>query len=207
MQHWKSIPIPALMQSLERDRRGYPVPVIVMRDTDGRPHFTINDELERQRVIQQRLCSICGKPLHKVVALVGGPGSALHPQGAFLDPPTHRECATYAVQVCPYLAAPNYARRIDDATLDPAKLPAHYTGTVDHTVLPDRPDVFVLLIARKLNYVPYQDNPDFIRIIRPVRPYVKTEFWRNGEKLEELEGRTLAANALTKLHGGPHQPR
>ena len=41
----------------------------------------------------------------------------MHENGAFADPPGHRACVTYALQVCPYLAAPSYAKRIDGETL------------------------------------------------------------------------------------------
>ena len=51
MKPQHSIPVPARMQQLPRDQRGYPVPVIVLRDNSGRPHFTMNDEAKRQRII------------------------------------------------------------------------------------------------------------------------------------------------------------
>jgi hypothetical protein len=37
------VAIPKRMRSLERDKRGYPIPFIVLRDKTGQPQFTIND--------------------------------------------------------------------------------------------------------------------------------------------------------------------
>ena len=36
--------------------------------------------------------------------LVGGPASAFHPRGAYVDTPTHYACLRYALQMCPHLA-------------------------------------------------------------------------------------------------------
>ena len=38
------IAVPERMKHLDRDHRGYPIPYIVFRDSDNKPHFTINDD-------------------------------------------------------------------------------------------------------------------------------------------------------------------
>lgn len=43
MKHFDPATIPAQMQHLDRDKRGLPIPFIVLRDNDNKPHFTIND--------------------------------------------------------------------------------------------------------------------------------------------------------------------
>lgn len=78
---WRSIPIPKRMRALQRDRRGLPVPFIVLRDTDGRPHFTINDSQRQLKCIREKRCPICGNRLDKVMWFVGGPLSAFHDAG------------------------------------------------------------------------------------------------------------------------------
>ena len=39
--------------------------------------------------------------------------SALHPNGAYIDPPLHHECMRFALQTCPYLISTKYTKRID----------------------------------------------------------------------------------------------
>jgi hypothetical protein len=102
------IPIPERMKHLGIDRRGYPIPWSVYRDPDGRPHFTIFNNVLRARGIRDDLCGICGTKLFRGRWFVGGPVSAFDPRGTYIDPPMHHECSSYALTVCPYLAAPNY---------------------------------------------------------------------------------------------------
>jgi hypothetical protein len=171
------IAIPERMRELPLDSRGYPIPVIVYRDTDGKPHFTINDSRAVDRVIRYDLCAICGTKLWRGRWFVGGPGSAFHEHGAYLDPPLHAECCEYALQVCPYLAAPKYAKRIDAKTLNPAKLNAALL--VDHTQDPNRPETFVAVLARGQKMT---DNGYF----RPVRPYIAVHYWRAGKRVRGI---------------------
>ena len=98
------VPIPERMQHLDRDGRGYVIPWTVFRDSKGKAHFTINDENRRQTVIGRDCCPICAAKLLRGRWFVGGPGSAFHERGAYIDPPMHRECVVYALKVCPYLA-------------------------------------------------------------------------------------------------------
>lgn len=185
---FKDVPIPGRMQHLKRDRRGYPVPVGVLIDTDGRPHFTINDENIRQVMIAEDRCHICGQFLTKGRCLVGGPASAFHPEGAYIDPCMHKECARYALMVCPYLAAPSYAKRIDDKTLDPAKLPGWATILNDPTMIDVRPDPFVLV------YFYAQDQTLIVDEVTRIVKYIKpreiraVEFWSKGVQLSMREG-------------------
>lgn len=187
--------IPPQMQHLPKDRRGYPIPVGVLIDDDGRPHFTVNDELKRQQTIRRNLCAICGKKLLKVRWLVGGPGSAFHYRGSYIDPPMHEACAKYALTVCPYLAAPSYSKRIDDRTVDPAKIP----GTVifnDPTMMDHRPAVFVLAMTVGQGLIM---EGDFVRYIVPRRPLRKVEYWQGGQRIPDEQGALLAQQFLETL--------
>jgi hypothetical protein len=115
--NWRDVRLPERMAKLERDRRGLPIPFIVMRDKSGQPHFTINDHAKSARCLREDLCPICGQKLFRGRWFAGGPLSAFHANGCYLDPPTHKECVEYALQVCPFLAAPKYTGRLDDAAL------------------------------------------------------------------------------------------
>src|SRR5262252_7462676 len=138
-----SVPIPQRMRRLKRDRRGYPIPAGVYVDDTGRPHFTINDEATRLDQIVRHCCPICGTRIKNKAeqVFVGGPQSAFHPQGAYIDLPMHPDCAAYALQVCPYLAAPHYNGRLDDRTLTAESGKVHIM--LDNTVYANRPPTFV----------------------------------------------------------------
>src|SRR5262245_45233713 len=133
-------PIPEQMRALPRDPRGYPIPVTIGRDQNGKPHFVVNDEAERQRVIAHALCSICGERMSRVRWFVGGPQSAFHEHGAYIDPPMHKDCAHFALQCCPYLAMPSYR-----GFADTQKVADRFNNgpLMVNTMMPGRPPVFV----------------------------------------------------------------
>lgn len=177
-----SIPIPERMAKLPRDARGYPIPVTVYRDSEGRPYFTVNDEIRRQQIIRNDLCPICGSKLLRGRWFVGGPASAFHERGAYIDPPMHAECARYALQVCPYLAARHYDRRIDDRTLRGPHAPV---VQFDPTVDPTRPTVFVAVMAVGQRLILFPDSK-LVQYLAPRRPYRMIEYWRSGEQVDRL---------------------
>jgi hypothetical protein len=179
-------PIPQRMRHLPRDRRGYPIPKSVLIDDEGRPHFTINDEAVRLKHMAEDRCPICGARLIGGRWFVGGPRSAFHPQGAYIDLPMHDECAHYALAVCPWLAAPNYTTRLDDKTLQRTKLPP--VVMLDRTVNPERPVIFVAVLCRT--------HSMFGGYPRPDRPYMRVEYWRAGTQLDEETGKAIVATVL-----------
>lgn len=205
------IPIPDRMAHLPKDRRGYPIPTMVMRDSDGRPHFQINEESVRQKIIREDLCSICGTKLLRGRWFAGGPLSGFSHRGLYIDPPMHEECVRYAMRVCPYLAAPNYGREIGTKTLkgdeDKARI------LIDPTQVPERPDYFVLVMSvgedRFAATGPFADPylpPDTIRYVRHKEGTVRVvEFWRHGEEISSApEISQLALQSLetmNKLYG------
>ena len=99
------------MAGLPRDERGYPVPWFVAM-VNGKPDFRIADASRlRQAVIGSR-CWICGGTLGRFRSFVIGPLGALN--RVHSEPPSHHECALYAVRVCPFLAHPKAHRRETD---------------------------------------------------------------------------------------------
>ena len=178
------------MNALAKDRRGYPIPFIVFRDTDGCPHFTINNSSLQRRCLKEKRCPICGSKLGRELWSAGGPLSAFHEHGCYMDTAMHYECLEYAMQVCPYLAMPQYLKRLDAATLDPAKCPG-LPIFLDETQDPERPAVFVAVMSRSQIVTEHG-------YVRPVRPYVAMEYWRDGLKLSNEEGARLANEALQK---------
>jgi hypothetical protein len=176
--------IPPRMRSLERDRRGLPVPFIVFHDDAGIPHFTINDTVKRSFVVMNDLCGICGQALTRGRWFCGGPMSALLPQGAYIDPPMHYECMAYALQVCPYLALPNYSKEIGARTVKPEN---NVRAVVfeDPTVFNDKIPVFVAIMVTG-------QKMDSDGHLFPKRPPMRTEYWQHGKHLGDAQGEALA---------------
>jgi len=170
----RNAPVPQRMRYLPRDRRGLPIPFIVFRDTDGDPHFTISDAERRALVLKHDRCGICNHRLSRGRWFVGGPRSAFHERGAFLDPPMHHDCAEFALQVCPYLAAPSYSKLIDGKTLaaDKAGAAIVLDANVDNT----RPDFFVAVMTLGQRIWPGG-------YIVPKRPFRRIEVWKDGERI------------------------
>lgn len=175
----KTVPIPTSLAQLERDPRGYPIPYMVYRDGQGRPHFQINDVIKVRQVMLADWCGLCGHPITGTHWFVGGPQSAWHPQGMYSDQAMHHECMRYAVQVCPFLAAPNYSKRIDHKTLKKGDEEGTYLLLHDQNVIPDRPAVFVCVEALGQELI--SSGP--VLYARPRRPVLNEEFWRKGVPL------------------------
>lgn len=168
--------IPKRLRTNERDRRGYPIPWIVMRDRTGRPHFTINDARRVHDCATKRLCGLCGKRLDAGAWFVGGMRCFTEELGAFVDPPMHEECSTFALRVCPFLAAPSYGRRIDDRTLDPSATPAA-TVVVRNDAMPaERPDVFGQ--GHVASFIVVPAGLDFV--FRPGGAWLEVRRWQRG---------------------------
>lgn len=177
------IEIPKRMRKLPRDKRGYPIPVTVLIDRAGKPHFTVHDHTERRRVLKADQCSICGKKLQAERWFVGGAKSAFSIVGAYYDPPMHHECAQYALKVCPYLAAPTYSRRLDEKTIKAAAEPG-LVITAEKAVIDARPVVFVAVATTGQTLT--NDN-----LIIPKTPFTKIEYWMHGTQLAQAEGEAL----------------
>lgn len=181
------VPIPEQMRKLPRDHRGYPVPWTVMVDDAGKPNFVVNQEHLRQIVLTRDLCGICGSKLGGARWFVGGPQSAFHAHGAYMDPPMHGECAHYALQVCPYLALPSYHR-----FADPQKIADRMCEPLwSNTMMPGRPPLFVAV--RSNGTIINCGLSGLIEAVRPVRPYRRVEYWRHGKRLDKAEGERLAS--------------
>jgi hypothetical protein len=189
----KEIPIPLDLQANDRDRRGLPIPFVVYRDLKGVPHFTINDVSVVDEVLSKKLCGLCGKPLKPdQIWLIGGPGSSFLDDGMYIDPFTHEECGRYAVQVCPFIAAPSYSKRLEGKTLKQEDV--HDTAWVhDNKISPPRPLFFALARTSGFTLVDPQDGSGQ-KYILPDRPWKEIEFWESGKRISEEEAKRIARN-------------
>ena len=145
-------------------------------------------------VLAKKLCGMCGKPLKLgQMWFVAGPTTAFHEDGLSIEPHGHEECARYAVQVCAFLAMPNYARRIEDKTLKHGALHDGAQVNKSHTP-PPRPPFFALLRTSGVKLIDAHDGTG-VHYIQPRRPWKYVEFWKHGKPITPEEAATLAEAA------------
>jgi hypothetical protein len=117
-----AIELPARMRKLPKDpTRPYVVPWFVAW-VDGKPDFRIIRADGIGDALRLNLCWLCGEQLGAYRAFTIGPMCAVNRTSA--EPPSHRDCAVYAAQVCPFLTTPTMQRRergLDElGTVNPA---------------------------------------------------------------------------------------
>ena len=108
MKTWidlSTVEMPENIAGMQKDERGYPIPHTV-HWIDGKPDFRVIDPDKWIEAARECLCGICGKKIESKIAFVGGPRSIEN--RLFVDLGMHKECAEYALQVCPFMAAPKF---------------------------------------------------------------------------------------------------
>lgn len=130
-------PLPARIAQLPVDDRGYPVPWFVTW-INGKPDFRV---VEARKVFlghTEHRCWICGQQLGRTFAFVAGPMCAVNRNSA--EPPSHTECALFAVKACPFILLPKAQRR-------EANLPVETTDPAGH-MIKRNPGVAMVWITR-----------------------------------------------------------
>jgi hypothetical protein len=113
-------PIPPRMQHLPIDERGFPTPWFVawlneartkeLPPGRGRPDFRVIGGDRIARAVRHQVCWICGQRLlSQPVACVLGPMCSINRISS--EPPSHVQCARFAVRACPFLTRPQMKRR------------------------------------------------------------------------------------------------
>lgn len=175
------MPVPARLASRPRDARGFPVPAFALVRPDGTPDFRVTDVKAWERAARMRTCSLCAEPLGRHLAFVGGPLS--HQNRLFLDLPMHRDCAEYALQVCPFLAAPRFAY----AEADKVHVEGVHVQTSEVVSL-QRPEVFWLGITTNYKLTRLPDGT----IAAKAEPWTESVPWKDGQRLQEGSSATDA---------------
>src|SRR5271170_5093605 len=103
--------LPERMHHLPIDERGYPIPEFVS-NIDGMRDFRVVSLEHLANCIRDNVCWICAQSLDVSKVFVIGPLAAL--QGVSNEPPSHIECAEFAVRACPFLLLPNAQHRPTD---------------------------------------------------------------------------------------------
>ncbi|MGA0601436.1 hypothetical protein ACO2Q3_12100 [Caulobacter sp. KR2-114] len=107
--------MPARVARLPVDHRGFPVPWFVAW-RDGAPQFPVIDAGKLALAWTAERCWVCGEALGAWRGWIVGPLSAL--EGATPEPPSHCDCAGFAVTACPHLASAD-ARFAENADAAP----------------------------------------------------------------------------------------
>jgi hypothetical protein len=183
------IDIPECLSGLDRDRRGYPVPVTAAVDGNGNPHFTVTDQSARHVMIEEDRCHLSGWKLMRGRWFVGGPMPAFHQFGAFIDGPMLDEASLFAVRTCPYIAAPRYSRRIEDTVFSMAAPDGSQLMRTHDEMVSDRPELFVRVMTTGQKLVT-SNTGDTLFVTR--KPYVRVEFWQHGQQLDFAKGVELS---------------
>lgn len=170
--------VPRRMQKLHIEERGYPTPWFVQW-IEGKPDFRVMDAAKRVRAVNEKLCWLCGEPLGVNLAFLIGPMCAINLVSA--EPPSHRDCAEFAVKACPFLAMPKMVRR-------ESGLPENYSDQVGGVMIKRNPGVILLWITKGYRVV--KDDEGFVlRLGAPteVAWYREGRFATRAEVLESIE--------------------
>jgi hypothetical protein len=109
------IEIPSRLRGFPLSREGYPIPWFVPF-VDGQPEFRAMDGEKFKLAIKARRCWLCGGVMGKFLTFPIGPMCAITRTTA--EPPSHLDCAEYAVRVCPFLTQPRMRRNEVDLPPD-----------------------------------------------------------------------------------------
>lgn len=118
--------------------RGYPLPWFCPADD-----FRVADGRKMIEAINHKKCWICGGPLGRFLAWCIGPMCSIN--RTISEPPSHRECAEWAIVACPFLNQRQVRRREND-------LPEERGGPAGIAIT-RQPGVSCLWIARSYRVI------------------------------------------------------
>jgi hypothetical protein len=96
------------MKHLPISDNGWCVPWFVSKLDDGSYDFRAADLDKFRRAVKQKLCWLCGQTVGRHLAFVVGGMCIVNRVTS--EPPSHLECAEYAVRACPFLSQPRMRR-------------------------------------------------------------------------------------------------
>jgi hypothetical protein len=189
----KNYPVPEVLASRPRDRRGYPIPHGVWQNPQtGEWDFRVIVESKRLHALEHQLCAVSGAPMEPgEYWFVGGP--SCFRDRLFIDGPMRREVAEYSLKVCPHLAIPSAQYRS--------------AGTEGHhrPAEPSEIKMPVYLLAMAASYsVEMIDGTRYIR----AGEWKRGSWWRGGQQLAMPEVDRLlreAAASMEELRSDPEQ--
>lgn len=166
-------PLPDRIKRLPVDTRGFPVPWFVeWFHADGStyenpeaphregdyPDFRVVDSRKLLIAYKQKRCWVCGDILGRYYAFVIGPMCAVNRTTSEL--PSHRDCARFSAQACPFLTKPAVERRRND-------LPEGYRNAAGNH-LTRNPGVALVWITNSYKAFPDDNYRPLFRIGEPL---------------------------------------
>ena len=180
-------PVPERVRSLPLDRHGRPVPWFVAF-IDGQPDFRIVAQGKVAEAVHSGRCFICGQGLGRWLTFPVGPMSVINRTAP--EPPTHKDCALYAVQVCPFLTRPGMRRR-QAGLPEGVSLESHAPGAA----APHNPGVTALWTTREQE--PFSDGKGSL-LFRMGDPQ-EVSWFAQGRAATRLEVEDALADELAEL--------
>jgi hypothetical protein len=190
--------------------RDLPVPFIAETGPDGTGHFTILDDARARQCLKYRLCAMCGRPMGRLVSLIGDVVS-LHPDGFFIEPPVHERCGELAFAgLCPFLSRERVPRRPpEDGVAVVGMLPGELAGIGREVA--KRPLIMAVTPRYRVLWVPsHAGSPVMAYQAGPVERVRRFGYGPDG-RLAEATRAAAPPCAVPAPAGGPRgvrvQPR
>jgi hypothetical protein len=180
--------MPARIKRLPVDHRGFPVPRFVAW-INGQPDHRVVDARRLEPAITKRECWICGEPLGRYFVSIIGCMCAVN--RVISEPPSHRECAEFAVKACPFLARPHAHRR-------EAGLPEQHTDAPGFG-LKRNPGVTCLWIS-KTYPKPFRAYAGESGILFQLADPIETVWYRESRLASRGEVQDAIEHGLPALH-------
>lgn len=187
-----TIAIPPRLARLPRDHRGFVVPFFVawldeqgrgVEPPNGTPDFRVVEPRRMSECVNKNRCWLCGDPMGVHLSFVLGPMCTIN--RIISEPPSHRQCAEYAMKACPFLSRPRMRRNTVD-------MPAKYREAAGlHSDA--NPGVMALWVTR--SYKPVNAYTGHPGVLFKVGPWDEVQWWREGRHATRDE-------ALDAIHRG-----
>jgi hypothetical protein len=172
--------IPDRLAHLPVDDHGRPIPWFTAT-VDGVPDLRIARAGAVVDAIRLSSCWICGRRRAATATFVTGPLATIN--RVHSEPPSHPECARYAVVACPFLSRPQMRRRDVDAPTAPAA----------GWMVAGNPGVAVLWRSRRFRARPAPDGGILFNLGDPV----EVTWWRQGRPASREEAVAALAAAYS----------
>jgi hypothetical protein len=187
----RDIDMPRNIRHLGLTEQGWPR-LFFADKVNGQLDLRVMDPRKLTLCIKQRRCWLCGQPLGRYLAFVAGPMCVITRTSA--EPPSHWDCAYYAVHACPFLTRPRMHRR-------EAGMPEDVS--VSGIVIKRNPGVSAILVTRDYSVWRPDGRGVLIAIGKPER----VEWYAEGRKATLEEVRHSIETGLPALENEARKDR
>ena len=182
------VSVPDRLSRRPRDHRGFVIPYFVAwlseqgqraEEPAGTPDFRVIDSVRLRRCVNEKRCWLCGEPMGVHMGFVLGPMCTINQ--IISEPPSHRDCAEYALKVCPFLTRPRMRRNAKDLPEnheEAAGLPAERN-----------PGICALWLTR--SYQVFRPHVGNEGVLFRIGPWEQVSWWREGRPSYALPWKTL----------------